>query len=253
MDSKSRFSNRVDDYVKFRPTYPDPLIDYVIDQFRLAPETPIADIGSGTGIFTRLLLARGLTVYGVEPNEKMRQAAEAEAVNVRKGRYQSVDGSAEHSTLPDSSVSAIFCAQAFHWFDAELTKREFQRIVKPDGAVALVWNKRDTIGSPFAVEYEALLHRYAPDYKDVGHMKLTDDDFRRFFRERVYNKVEFPHEQFISREQLLGRAASSSYTPSPGTSHYEPFIRELYGLFDQHQTEGRVPFHYTTELYYGQV
>ncbi|TYP73752.1 class I SAM-dependent methyltransferase [Paenibacillus methanolicus] len=253
MDSKTRFSNRVQDYVKFRPSYPPALIDA---WFRLAGVKAgdrVADVGAGTGIFTRLLLDRDLEVLAVEPNDDMRVAAEQAVSPLQLGRFRSVAASAEETTLADAEVDAVVSAQAFHWFDPSAARAEFGRILKPGGTVALVWNTRDASGNRFAVEYEALLHAFSPDYENVGHRRLTPGDFEAFFANGAYERVEYVNEQWISLPELIGRASSSSYTPTSGTEAHVLFTQALTTLFNSHEQQGRVPFHYLAELYIGRV
>jgi predicted RNA methylase len=68
MNSKERFSNRVDTYVKFRPSYPKEAVDVLYDIVGMRSNHIVADIGAGTGIFSKLLLERGSQVIAVEPN-----------------------------------------------------------------------------------------------------------------------------------------------------------------------------------------
>src|SRR3984957_17547068 len=139
-DSRQRFSNRVEDYVRYRPSYPPDLLAFLWQRTGLDPTVRVADIGSGTGIFSRLLIEAGATVFAVEPNAAMRSAAEAafsgqprfasregtaEAAFPAQPRFASREGTAEAPGLPECSVSLIPCAQAFHWFDPAAARREF--------------------------------------------------------------------------------------------------------------------------------
>jgi len=251
MDNTQRFSNRVDNYVKYRPGYPQALLDYLFEELGINREDALADVGSGTGIFTRQLLERGNVVYAVEPNKEMREAADDQLKG--NDRFISIGGTAEQTTLKDASVAAIFSAQAFHWFDPEPTSKEFRRVLKPGGMTALVWNKRDVGRNEFAAAYDQLMKRTAPDYENVKHMRLGDSDYRAFFGNGSYSKAVFDNEQQLTYEELLGRASSSSYTPLPGTDAYQSFVQELEALFAAHQKDGYIPFHYVTEVYYGQM
>lgn len=112
MNSRERFTSRVDSYLKYRPSYPKEAIDHLYDVVGLRANSNIADIGSGTGIISKLLLERGSDVIGVEPNQGMREAAEQMLISSPK--FQSIAGSAESTGLPDQSVEFIVCAQAFH-------------------------------------------------------------------------------------------------------------------------------------------
>ncbi|MCQ6562915.1 class I SAM-dependent methyltransferase [Paenibacillus mendelii] len=251
MDNTKRFSNRVDNYVKYRPGYPQALLDYLVEELGINRGSVLADVGAGTGIFTRLLLERGNVVYAVEPNKEMREAAEAQLEG--DNHFISINGSAEQTTLKDASVDAILSAQAFHWFDPEPTSKEFRRILKPGGMTALIWNKRDVGRNEFATAYDQLMKRIAPDYENVKHMRLGDADYRAFFGRGSYSKASFDNEQHLTYEELLGRASSSSYTPLPGTEAYQTFVQELKALFAAHQKDGYIPFHYVTEVYYGHM
>ena len=178
MDSTKRFSDRVDNYVKYRPAYPDEVIDHLVTDCSLSGKSVIADIGSGTGIFTGLLLSRGFKVNAVEPNAAMQQAA----VKQHGGSpdFIPVNGTAEATTLADASIDLIVCAQAFHWFNNENTRIEFNRILKPDGQAALIWNNRVADADDFAIAYENLLRHDSIDYNKVNHRNINEIDFKAF-------------------------------------------------------------------------
>lgn len=251
MNSKERFSNRVEDYVKYRPGYPDEAMDYLVNTVGLTPPSHIADIGSGTGIFTRLLLDRAERVYAIEPNKEMREAAES-LLGGYPG-FVSVDASAEETTLPDQSVQFITIAQAFHWFNLTLCQKEFRRILVPEGRVILIWNKRVQQQSEFARGYEELVREYGNDYQRVQHGRVSETDFKEFFREGIYQQAVYSNNMKMDYEKLQGRLRSSSYCPLPGEPHYLPLMEKLKKLFDQCQQDGQVEFDYQTELYWGRV
>src|ERR1700756_4899998 len=139
-DAKQRFSNRVADYVRYRPGYPSALIELLRGECGLRADHVVADVGSGTGILAKLFLDNGNRVFGVEPNEEMRQAGE----NFFSGykNFSSVHVFWEPTTLPAGSVDFITAAQAFHWFEPVATRREFLAILKPHGWVVVMWNDR---------------------------------------------------------------------------------------------------------------
>ncbi|WP_274650169.1 class I SAM-dependent methyltransferase [Paenibacillus humicola] len=252
MDSKVRFSNRAQLYVKYRPSYPAALVDALYQRAGLEPAAcTIADVGAGTGIFTRLLLERGSRVYAVEPNPEMR--GEAEAALGEFERFTPVEGSAERTTLSAGSVDCVVSAQAFHWFEPVQTRQEFSRILKPEGTAALVWNKRIVEGDPFSKAYDELILEFAADYNEVKHTRLGEEQFRSFFRGGEYRLGTFANEQRFDFDGLLGRSASSSYVPLPGSAEYEPFVAKLKKLFERFETDGHVYFRYESELYTGKV
>lgn len=250
-DATHRFTNRVDNYTKYRPGYPDELLLLLRQEACLSARSRIADVGSGTGIFTQLLLNEGYTVYAVEPNEAMRNAADEQLSGNKK--YHSVSGTAEATTLAGRSVELIVCAQAFHWFDAQKTKIEFERILKPGGKVALIWNNRQVEADDFSIAYEFLLQQQASDYKRVNHQNLTEANFNAFFKDGSYQLARFPNVQVFDFEGLAGRAFSSSYVPAQDTPEGIAFMKQLKEVFNSYQADGKVNVRYETEVYLGEV
>ncbi|MES2378653.1 MAG: class I SAM-dependent methyltransferase [Bacteroidota bacterium] len=246
-----RFSNRVDNYVKYRPGYPNEVLEFLIKQAHLSSQSVIADVGSGTGIFTKPLLNKGYNVYAVEPNDAMRQYAEKDLKDY--STFHSVNGTAEETRLANHSVDLVVCAQAFHWFDQQKTKEEFKRILKPNGLVALIWNNRQIEADAFAIAYELLLQNQGSDYTEVNHRNLTDVDFNNFFRNGKYELAKYSNVQVFDEDGLAGRAFSSSYVPAKDTDAGIKFMEELKLLFDQYQTDGEVNFEYQTEVYLGKI
>ncbi len=245
-----RFSDRVENYVRYRPTYPAEAIDALIEICGVDRSSTLADIGSGTGILTRQLLDRGLRVIAVEPNGEMRQAAESQLSEY--GRFTSVDGCAERSTLPDSSVDLIVAAQAFHWFRYDEARREFARIVRAGGWLALIWNQR-TVREPLQQEYEAMLREHAPEYATVCHRNIPEASIERLFVPGSYRVLAFENAQWFDRAGFLGRIQSSSYTPAADAPGYRELVGAAERLFSRHEEDGRVRIAYNTELYLGQV
>lgn len=246
-DPTQRFSDRVEAYVKYRPSYPSATIDALEQASRIQKSATIADIGSGTGILTQLLLDRGHEVHAVEPNAPMRAAAEQTLGAY--ANFHSHNGAAESTGLPDASVDLIVAAQAFHWFDREKTAREFRRILKPQGAIALIWNRLLTDASPFLTDYDAFLVANANDYPSTDHPKATDDEIRAFFAPAAMKTLSFPNRQQFDYPGLAGRCLSSSYAPAEGHPEHAPFFEKLATLFAKHQRGGRVAFEYRTSLY----
>jgi ubiquinone/menaquinone biosynthesis C-methylase UbiE len=251
VDSTSRFSNRVENYVKYRPGYPTEVLDHLQKDGQLTPTSLIADIGSGTGIFTKLLLDRGYTMYAVEPNKEMREEAERQLADYPG--FHSVNGTADAITLPGKSIDLIVCAQAFHWFNTPETKAEFKRVLSPQGKAALIWNNRDIEADDFAIAYDQLLKQQNGDYERINHQNLTQADFTNFYREGKYQLTNFPNLQVFNFEQLEGRAFSSSYLPAQGSEAGKALSILLKEIFDRYQTNGTVLFRYDTEVYLGSV
>jgi len=249
-DPRSRFSARVANYVRFRPGYPDKLISALAAILDNPDQGVVADVGSGTGIFTRLLLARGLRVYGIEPNTAMRQAGEEYLAQY--AGFISVAGDAENTGLADASVDLVTAAQAFHWFNNDQTRAEFARILKADGKLALIWNRRRT-SQPFQRAYDDLLRELAPEYGKVNHMNLGAAEIAEFFAGDSMELLHFDYQQKLDFDGLLGRLKSSSYCPDEDTVEYTRLADELRHLFDKHAIEGLLAFEYDTQLYCGPV
>ena len=249
-ESVERFTSRVEDYAKYRPGYPVAVVELLTNECGLTPDSTVADVGSGTGKLTEILLANGNVVLGVEPNAAMRVVAEA--IFKDEPRFRSIDGSAEATTLDDSSVDLITAGQAFHWFHPIKTRSEWIRILKPNSWVALVWNDRQLEATPFLSDYEQFLVKFGTDYADVRHdAGLPRID--QFFAGDKYALKGFPYTQVFDLDGLRGRVRSSSYTPGPDHPRFEPMMRQLETIFDKHQRNGHVDFDYETKVFYGQL
>ena len=249
-DSTRRFSDRVENYIRYRPSYPQQVLETLRVECGLTPDSTVADIASGTGIFSRLLLENGNRVYGVEPNRDMREAAER--LLVKFPRFASVDGTAEATTLADDSIDFATAAQAAHWFDLPKARKEFARILKPRGWAVLVWNERCTDTTPFLREYEQLLLQYGTDYEKVRH-EHTTDNIGSFFAPTSYEQRVFDMRKDSDYAQLEGRLLSSSYAPGEGHPQHAPMLRDLRRLFDAHHRDGQIGMDYLTRLYYGRL
>jgi SAM-dependent methyltransferase len=250
-DPTKRFSDRVEHYVRARPGYPREVLDVLAEGLGLTRDWVVADVGSGTGISTGLFLEGGHRVFAVEPNAEMRAAAEAR-LGGRAG-FTSVDGTAEATGLADRSVDLVVCAQAFHWFDAAAARREFLRILRPGGGVALIWNTRHMDTTPFLRAYEALLQEYGTDYREVGHRAVEGLRVAALFGEGAWLRRTLPNEQRLDLEGLRGRLLSSSYVPAAGHPRQAPMVAALERLFEQHARDGVVRFGYDTEIYLGRL
>jgi SAM-dependent methyltransferase len=251
MDPLQRFTDRVEHYVRGRPAYPREMLDALAAECGLTPDSVIADLGSGTGILSRPLLDRGCTVFGVEPNAAMREAAECAFAD--QPRFRSV-AAAEATTLADASVDPIVAGQAFHWFDRERARREFARILRPGGRVALIWNERRTTGDPFLEAYENLLRECAVDYDRVNHREtITEEVLRAFFAPAAPRSCTLPNVQHLDERGLRDRVLSCSYMPAPEHPGHEPMLRRMQAMFHEHRHDGRVGLIYDTRLWYGRL
>jgi SAM-dependent methyltransferase len=246
----SRFSDRVENYVRYRPGYPAEILPTLRQECGLVREHVIADIASGTGIWTRVLLENGNAVIGVEPNAEMRQAGERLLASFPA--FTSVSGTAEATGLANESVDFVTAAQAAHWFDRPRARQEFVRILKATGWLVLLWNERVTDGTEFLREYEELLLTYGTDYKEVRHERTTDA-VNEFFDPAPFQERVFEMRQEFDYAGLEGRLLSSSYAPGAGHPNHEPMLRALQGLFAGSAVGGTVAVEYKTRVYFGRL
>ena len=247
MKSITRFSNRVSNYAKYRPGYPASILRLLENEIGFEPQKDIADIGSGTGLLSKLFLGNDNLVYGVEPNDEMRIAGEVllkDFIN-----FVSIKGTAENTTLADESVDMITSGQAFHWFNNAEAKKEFIRILKPDGYVVLVWNERVKDASPFMTGYEKLLIKFGTDFDEVKHENLVNKDFNKLYGVKNFKFASFDNYQIFDFTGLKGRLLSSSYLPMDNKN----MMTDLKKLFDKHNAGGYVKMEYETKIYFGKI
>lgn len=244
-DPSERFTHRVDDYVKYRPNYPPEIIALMTSKMGLTKESIIVDVGSGTGISSELFLRNGNIVHGVEPNDKMRMAAEQ---NLKKyPTFHTQKGTSESTGLVDHMADFVIAAQSFHWFEPIPTKKEFQRILKENGRTVLIWNDRKFSGTAFAVEYEALITLFSRDYHQVKSKNIGEKLIRDFLG--PFELHRFSNHQELDFESLLGRLMSSSYAPEKDDPRFAEMKVALRRLFEKFQSNGHVSIEYETQVY----
>ena len=247
-NATSRFSNRADNYAKFRPGYPAELFSYVEKMTALQPDAAIVDIGSGTGLFAEPLLKHGYGVVCIEPNEDMRRAGEH---RLRKyPSFQSIRSTAEDTGLAENSVDLITVAQTFHWLDPVAARLECQRILKPNGHVILAWN-RETKQTEFEQKYSELRTQYRSD--EPGPVQIDPVLINEFFSPGIVSSKGFANKQLLDFEALKGQLLSKSYIPLPGHPEYDEMISRLIRLFVLYNENGLVTVNYETLLYWGQI
>lgn len=237
-------------YQRGRPGYPEALFDRLLEIAGVGPGATVADLGAGTGLASAPLLRRGLRVVAVEPSAEMRSAAEV-LLGERPG-FDAIAGTAEATGLGDASIDLAVAAQAFHWFDPEATWRELRRVLRPDGAVGLIWNARRSEGEPFLAAYEALLIEFGTDYLDVGHRGVGAERLASFFRGPFASEV-FENRQTLDRDGLRARLLSSSYLPAAGEPRHDEMLRALDAVHDRFAVDGRVDLVYDCRLFAGRL
>jgi SAM-dependent methyltransferase len=250
-NSTERFTGRVESYRRFRPTYPPAIVDLLRREIALNSDSAIADIAAGTGILTEILLAAGLSVTAVEPNEEMR--ASCTALEPRYPKLKIVAGTAEATTLLSHSTDLITVAQAMHWFDLDKTRTEFARILKPGGYCAILYNHRRRSGDPFHDGYEQLLINYGVDYREVQRQHISEEKIAAFFAPSEMRRGTFPNPQALTREALEGRILSSSYMPQPGHPRFKAMRAAIQRLFSENERNGKVTLQQDCVLCYGRL
>ncbi len=246
-----RFSDRAEDYARYRPHYSHDVVHAVQETCGLRPEHLIADIGCGPGMLAEIFLDNGNRVTGVEPNLEMRVAGEKYLAG--RPYFRAVDGSAEATNLEPSSVDFVVAGQAFHWFRPPEARIEFARILKPGGWAVLVWHDRDIESTAFLKAYEAFIRRHAIDYEQVTHKYLASyDALQRFFAPNELKLIKQHNQQQLDFDGLRGRLLSSSYIPKSG-ERYQAMLKELPELFSAHASDGHVALEYDTKIYCGHL
>jgi ubiquinone/menaquinone biosynthesis C-methylase UbiE len=241
MNPLGRFSDRVLDYVKYRPSYPPEAINKIIAEFENLPAVVAADIGAGTGISSWLLAQRGMRVIAIEPNAQMRQVAEAHP------QIEMHTGTAEATDLTNQSIDLITCFQSFHWFDPQPTLLEFHRILKPSGRLAIVWNTWD-ITEELTQQYRQLILNASQNHP-AEFRKNSIDSLQNHPKFRNVEHYQFFHQQTFDLAGLIGRTRSISYVPQAGPV-YQQLITDVHNFFTQNQdSQGLIQLSYCSDVY----
>lgn len=247
-DPTRRFGDRVSDYARWRPSYPGALLDALGTVVGFPPGGTLVETGAGTGIFTAQLADRGYRVIAVEPNAAM--AAAGAASLDRRASF--VRAKAEATGLRHGVGDGYVAAQAFHWYEPEAARAEAVRILRPPRPAALAWNMRRLDATPFLRAYEAFLHEWGVDYREVAARYMQGSAMRAFFG-GPYRRARFEMAQRFDLEGLKGRLLSSSYAPAAGHPRHAPMLVALEALFREHARDGEVAFQYDVELVHGEV
>lgn len=248
MNNTTRFDGKGELYAKARPSYATELFDYMKNTLNIPKGSVFADIGSGTGIFTKQLLDYGYLVYAVEPNEDMRKKAE-EKLSENKS-FTSVHGADNNTSLPDESVDFITVAQAFHWFDVDAFKKECKRILKQNGKVIIVYNSRDE-GAASTKALVDLRRKYNPEFHGFSN-GISDEKCRAFFCGNC-ELFRADNSQSYDRQGYINRVLSSSYSLRDSDERYEKYLKDINSIFDSFAVDGLLTVPTYTVAYIGAV
>ena len=246
------FSGIADIYDKYRPTYPQILFAYLNSNIGINKFSTVADIGSGTGILSEKLLEICRKVYAVEPNDDMRQISELKLSCTDK--FIPVRATAEATTLSEHCIDYITVAQAFHWFDRKLFKRECQRILKSNGQVILIWNCRDE-ENEIVQEVDSISRKYCPNFSGSScgmRGARTSNEYNDFFVGN-YETKQFNNPITFNKESFLGLHQSASYCPDRNEENYSRYMDELSNYFEAHAENGMLILKNNTYCYIGHV
>ncbi|QNL48854.1 class I SAM-dependent methyltransferase [Olivibacter sp. SDN3] len=249
-DNINRFNDRADNYDRFRPGYPQQLLQYIYEHNKLEAHHIVVEMGAGTGILSQELIKWPGKLIAIEPNDEMRE----KAINsLGHAEHCSVLGStAENTGLADNSVDLIICAQSFHWFDAEKCKIEFKRILKYRKKAAIIWNIRSA-ETAFERAYEEFILEFSIDYEEVKKREQRGNNLHFFFYQGVFEERTFIYDTYLTFEQLLGRTLSYSYMPNYGHQQLPNMVDALKVLFDKYSTNNIIGLSYKTRLFMGEL
>jgi hypothetical protein len=247
MEVTEFFSDRAAVYARFRPHYPEAFIKFLLEL--LPAQATIADIGAGTGILSGQLLGAGYTVFAIEPSAPMRSEAEQRLCS--QVRFHSLNGSAEATSLPMSSVEGVTCAQSFHWFDRAGCRSEFERILREPKLVFLIWNE-EVLEGPIE-EYSRILRAATPAFESFNWRNIQDHDFAAFFAPAPFERFYFSNPQSLDRETFVGRLLSGSHVPAPGQPGHQALIEKMTAFFERHAKAGLLEFSYRTRVDVGRI
>jgi ubiquinone/menaquinone biosynthesis C-methylase UbiE len=250
-DPIKRFSGRAENYEKYRPSYPKEVLMELKTKISMTNDKIIVEIGSGTGKLSKILLEEGYKVYAVEPNDEMRNVAEKLLNDYRT--FTSINGRAENTTLESNKADFIITAQAIHWFEPTKSLKEFHRILKPDGKLAVIWNQRDIQGSILQKKYEEILLKFSPEYRKMPHRNLDKFKMAEYIEPSSLKEYRCRYSQILTFAEMKGRLDSTSYVPKKDHHSYPALMNELDLFFKNFELNGKIEFPYVTRLFYGDL
>lgn len=220
-----------EDYERGRPGWPLEVVD-----FPLVPATAtVLDLGAGTGKLTRLLVAAFDRVIAVEPAEPMRRVLATLCPEA-----ESLAGIGQEIPLAGASVDAVFAAQAFHWFDDERAVAEIARVLRPRGALVLMWNLPAGPWEPSAAAAEELLLSRGPDANEVSYDPLDLGKGARYVSDEwalggsfePFRATRLPNPQTLDRDGLIAYYASMGWLADLPDAERLPLLYQVRSLLE---------------------
>lgn len=244
-------SERIENYLRCQPGYPKKLLNFLYEEVGFSRESVIADVCSGIGVFTRLLLERGSRVVAIEPDNQMREIAER-LLSDEFQRFVSLNATVENTTLFDNSVNHIVCTHSLNRFCKNKCKNEFLRILKPAGTVVLIYNRLEQ-EDDFVKAYQRLLNRYKIHPEKPECQEISETEIFDFFDNTAYNYVSVPNQQSLDFEGAKGRLLSERSLPLQWEDGYNEMLENLHDIFETYKTNRRIFMNYRTEVYIGRL
>ena len=251
LEPTRHFSKKAENYMKYRWRYPKEVLDYLKSSVGLQKSWNIADIGYGTGILTKILLDNGNNVIGVEPNDDMRNAGEEYLKDY--SNFVSMNAKAEESKIKDNSLELITVAQAIHWFNPEKTKIEFNRILKDNGIIFIIFNRRSKERSDFIIDYDNINKKYNKDFKYTNNNPSNGNLIINYLLDDKIHYHSIDNKISEGFESFKGGFLSASFIPDETSENYTEMINELKDIFDKHKNNDKITFEYSTEIYWGHL
>lgn len=249
-DSKNFFFGKQEDYSKYRPTYPVELFDLLSKEFHLEDKI-IAELGAGTGKFSKTASSYCKQIYYVEPNIDMLNKGKEYCNCCNNIVY--VNKCAELTGLPKNSVDIVLAVQSFHWFDKIKLKQEVKNILKPEGLFAIVWNNMEDDNNKFSKEYVEYIRSWKIKITSTPYQHKNIEERQNFFKNSEYKTYTFIHSKNYTLDMLIGLSKSLSYAPESDSEYYTDFINGIIYIFKKYEKNGNVCFDFHTEMYIGNI
>jgi ubiquinone/menaquinone biosynthesis C-methylase UbiE len=242
------FKNKIAIYERYRPDYPDDLVQILKSKSLLKDNDIVAEFGCGTGKLTMLLLNNGNVVHGVEPEAEMTVFLQKKFA--RQSNFLLYNQSAETSNLPNKYFDVIISAQSFHLFNAEKAKNEFYRIIKQNGFILLVWYFIDN-HSPIAKDICSLFYQYGTIQNQQKRQEISIDDLQKIFYPNIVSyQIINQFEQRFSNEEFINSMLSSSYSPTKNDPAYLNYVNTAQSIYDKYSTtENHIKYNFQIHLY----